>query len=504
MNLTLAEVERCLSGMSEEGHENVTIASVQTDSRTVRKGDLFFCIDGDNFDGHEFAAGAAKAGAAAVVASRMLDDIGVPVIIVRDTVKALGRLAACWRDMCGATLVAVTGTAGKTSVKEMLYAVVSKYRTAAKNYRNFNNQIGLPMSMLKADCSQQIWIMELGISMRGDMEDLAPIASPDIAVITNVGPGHLQGLGDEAGVAEAKTALLKYLRQSGSAVIGADYPRLRDAAREIVESPIEFSASQFGQECASARRKSASGPQRISHTQGSDALAATQQSCAADQTETSYVASFLGGADREGWGRFTLRTPEGDGALTAPFCGAHYAENLACVAAVCHKLGISRDEVIEGIQTLSADPQRFCCREVGGATIIDDTYNANPLSMARSIETAKTIAGDRPLVLVLGDMRELGDEAVMQHEKLGRIIRDAAPAACFYKGDHFGDVVRGMGGSGADKIGGADTFIKAWRALGVTGPVVLVKGSRSLKMEEFTSALGRELTAVAGTGEKTT
>lgn len=465
MNLTLAEVERCLSGMSEEGHESVTIASVQTDSRTVRKGDLFFCIDGDNFDGHEFAAGAARAGAAAVVASRMLDDIGVPVIIVRDTVKALGRLAACWRDMCGATLVAVTGTAGKTTVKEMLYAVVSKYRTAAKNYRNFNNQIGLPMSMLKADCSQQIWIMELGISMRGDMEDLAPIASPDIAVITNVGPGHLQGLGDEAGVAEAKTALLKYLRQSGSAIIGADYPRLRDAAREIVESPIEFSA---------------------------------------ENTETSYVASFLGGADSEGWGRFTLRTPEGDGALTAPFCGAHYAENLACVAAVCHKLGISRDEVIEGIQTLSADPQRFCCREVGGATIIDDTYNANPLSMARSIETARAIAGDRPLVLVLGDMRELGDEAVMQHEKLGRIIRDAAPAACFYKGDHFGDVVRGMGGSGADKIGGADTFIKAWRALGVTGPVVLVKGSRSLKMEEFTSALGRELTAVAGTGEKTT
>lgn len=463
MNLTLADVERCLSGMSEEGHENVTIASVQTDSRTVRKGDLFFCIDGENFDGHEFAASAAKAGAAAVVASRMLGDIGAPVIMVRDTVKALGRLAACWRDMCGATLVAVTGTAGKTTVKEMLYAVISQYRTAAKNYRNFNNQIGLPMSMLKADCSQQIWIMELGISVRGDMEDLAPIASPDIAVITNVGPGHLQGLGDEAGVAEAKTALLKYLRQSGSAIIGADYPLLRNAAREIVAAPIEFSA---------------------------------------ENTETSYVASFLGGADREGWGRFTLRTPEGDGALTAPFCGAHYAENLACVAAVCHKLGISRDEVIEGIKTLSADPQRFCCREIGGVTLIDDTYNANPLSMARSIETARAIAGDRPLVLVLGDMRELGDEAVTQHEKLGRIIRDAAPAACFYKGDHFGDVVRGMGGSGADKIGGADTFIKAWRALGVTGPVVLVKGSRSLKMEEFTAALGRELAVAAGTGEK--
>lgn len=465
MKLTLADVERCLSGMSEEGHDTVTVNSVQTDSRAVESGDLFFCIDGENFDGHEFARSAAKAGAAGVVASRMLDDIGIPVIMVRDTVQALGRLAACWRDLCGATLVAVTGTAGKTTVKEMLYAVISQHHTAAKNYRNFNNQIGLPMSMLKADCDQQVWIMELGISVRGDMEELAPVASPDIAVITNVGPGHLEGLGDEAGVAMAKTALLKYLRQTGSAVISGDYPLVREAARGIVPEPIEFSA---------------------------------------ENTETSYVASFLGGTDREGWGRFTLRTPEGDGEFEAPFCGGHYAENLACVAAVCHQLGISRDEVIKGVQTLTADPQRFCCRDINGGCLIDDTYNANPLSMARSIETAGTMAGDRPLVLVLGDMRELGDEAVLQHEKLGRLIADTAPAACFYKGDHFDDVLRGAGGSGVTHIDSVDDFIKAWRALGVTGPVVLVKGSRSLKMEGFAAALGRELADAAGTGEKTT
>ncbi len=264
MKLTLADVERCLSGAAEEGHQDIALSAVQTDSRTVEKGDLFVCLDGENFDGHEFAEQAVKSGASAVVASRIIGDVGVPVVMVRDTLNALGRIAACWRDTCGAKLVAVTGTAGKTTVKEMLYAVVSQKFSAAKNYRNFNNQIGLPMSMLKADCAQDVWIMELGISEKGDMEDLAPIASPDLAIITNIGPGHLEGLGNEAGVALAKTTLLRYLRQGGSAVIGRDYPLLWDAAREIVDNPIGFSTQN---------------------------------------TDTSYVASFLG-AEVDGMGRF--------------------------------------------------------------------------------------------------------------------------------------------------------------------------------------------------------
>lgn len=456
MNLTLADVERCLSGMAEEGHDTITINSVQTDSRTVSKGDLFFCIEGENFDGHEFANQAVKKGAAAIITSQRVE-VDAPTIMVRDTTMALGKLAACWRDMCGAKLIAVTGTAGKTTVKEMLYAVVSRKFTTAKNYRNFNNQIGLPMSMLKSSCDQEIWIMELGISVKGDMEELAPIASPDIAVITNVGPGHLEGLGNEAGVALAKTTLLKYLRQGGSAIIGRDYPLLWDAACGIVPSPIGFSSDTT--------------------------------------SNTSSIASFLGGSEaREGWGRFRLQTSEGDGEFDAPFCGAHYAENLACVAAVAKELGISREDVIEGVQSIAADSQRFCCKISGDALVIDDTYNANPLSMARSIQTAAEMAGDRPLVLVLGDMRELGDEAVQRHEELGQLVKDIAPAAVFYKGDHCGDVICGLqGGPKPVRVTGADDFLKAWRDMGMTGAVVLVKGSRSLQMETIANALCKEL-----------
>jgi len=460
MIMTLADVERCLRGGAEEGHEKIAIRSVQTDSRTVGGDDLFFCIEGEKFDGHEFAAQAAKKGAAAVVTSRMLDDIGVPVIVVRDTTEALGRLAACWRDMCGAKLIAVTGTAGKTTVKEMLYAVVSQKFSAAKNFRNFNNQIGLPMSMLKASCEQEFWIMELGISVRGDMEELAPIASPDIAVITNVGPGHLEGLGNEAGVAQAKATLLKYLRQSGTAIVCKDYPLLWDAAREIVNDPIAFS--------------------------GHD-------------PDTSCYASFLGGQP-DGKGLFRLKTPEGEVEFSAPFCGGHYAENLACVAAVARQIGIGLDDVVKGVLSIVPDTQRFCCKLAGNAMVIDDTYNANPLSMARSIRTAAEMAGDRPLVLVLGDMRELGAEAKMRHEELGRLIREVAPKAVFYKGAHCGDVICGLDGdeSVLTRVDGPDAFMQAWRSLGIEGAVVLFKGSRSMRMEEISGVLCKELGAVAG------
>jgi len=455
VKLTLADVERCLSGAAEEGHQDIALSAVQTDSRTVEKGDLFVCLDGENFDGHEFAEQAVKSGASAVVASRIIGDVGVPVVMVRDTLNALGRIAACWRDTCGAKLVAVTGTAGKTTVKEMLYAVVSQKFSAAKNYRNFNNQIGLPMSMLKADCAQDVWIMELGISEKGDMEDLAPIASPDLAIITNIGPGHLEGLGNEAGVALAKTTLLRYLRQGGSAVIGRDYPLLWDAAREIVDNPIGFSTQN---------------------------------------TDTSYVASFLG-AEVDGTGRFSLRTPEGESTFTAPFCGEHYAENLACVAAAAHQLGISRDEVIAGVQTIEADSQRFCFKATGDIVVIDDTYNANPLSMARSIRTAAEMAGERPLVLVLGDMRELGDEAVQRHEELGQLIKEISPRSVFFKGVHCDDVVCGLEGDGVVAVDGPDAFLSAWRDMELENAVVLVKGSRSLKMEEFVGSLCRVLAA---------
>ena len=256
-------------------------------------------------------------------------------------------------------------------------------------------------------------------------------------------------------MAQAKTSLLRYLRQTGRAVISRDYPLLWDAALELVDAPVGFSGRE--------------------------------------NPDTDFFAEFLGTAP-DGQGRFRLKTPDGDGELTAPFCGVHYAENLACVAAAAHCLGLSRDDVVKGVSAMAADPQRFCCKIGKGITVIDDTYNANPLSMAKSVRTAREMAGDRPLVLVLGDMRELGKEAMALHEELGHVLREVAPAMVFYKGDHFLDVERGFGGfmREADK---PEAFLEAWRELCITEGVILVKGSRSLKMEQFANVLCRELDA---------
>lgn len=458
MLTTLAEVQKCLRTPPEKAFKSIAVNNVQTDSRAVQRGDVFFCIEGENLDGHEFAAQAARAGAAAVVTHRLIDDPGVPVLMVRNTREALGRLAACWRALCGARLVAVTGTAGKTSVKEMLAEVCSEAYSVARNYRNFNTQIGLPMSMLKAREDQDLWVMEAGISHLGDMDDLGPVANPDIAVITNVGPGHLEGLGDIENVAKSKASLLRFLRPKGKAVVSADYPELLAAVRQYTKFPIMFST------------RDAAMP---------------------------YYATFLG-PEADGSGRYKLRTPNGEREFTAPFCGEHYAENTAAVAAAAQALELTLDEVVEGLKRFRTDSQRFCCTATGGVCVINDTYNANPLSMSHAIRTAQVMADGRPLVLVLGDMRELGSEAEQRHRELGELLREIDPKAVFYKGDHAADVTEGFGAGRLVRANDPDSFIKAWRNMGLEKAVVLFKGSRSMRMEEFANALNRELGSNGG------
>ena len=183
MNLTLAEVARCLGTLADEGFEKTVVTEVKTDSRTVEPGDLFFCIAGENFDGHEFAEQAARSGACAVVASRMIGEVDAPILMVRDTQAALGRLAACWRDTCGARLVAVTGTAGKTTVKEML---AQPWSSQKFNPLPRTTAISTIRSDCPCPCSRQPWSRISGSwswasRRQGDMEELAPIASPDLA-----------------------------------------------------------------------------------------------------------------------------------------------------------------------------------------------------------------------------------------------------------------------------------------------------------------------------------
>lgn len=462
--MTLRDVELALLGAAEtrSGHD-VAITGVSTDSRSAAAGNLFFCIEGENFDGHEFAVQAVKNGAAAVVASRLLPEVnGTPVILAKDTVQALGRLAAHRRAAFKGTVVAVTGSAGKTTVKELLAQAAAQERVVSKNAGNLNNQIGLPLSIFRADMQADLWILELGISLPHDMGQLGPVAAPDMAVIHNIGPAHLEGLGSLEGVARAKASLLDFLAPEGTALVNRDYDALWQEATTIRPDAVPFST---------------------------------------EDERAPFFCALLG-TTPEGLGRFRLKTPVLDEIIDLPDCGAHHAENLAAVAAAAHHLNISPKGLLHGLRDHKTMKQRFVRRDYGAFTLIDDTYNANPKSMRSSMQAASDLAASapaasdgetRPLVFILADMKELGGHAQDAHLELGRTARELGAAALLFKGEHAALVAEGFGPGMVEVKTPPDT-VRAIKRLGLGDGVLLVKGSRSCRMEEHVQALAHALT----------
>lgn len=456
MKLALRDIALGLAGSTIAAPAgDVVVRAVRTDNREVAPGDLFLCLKGERFDGHDFAANAAAAGACAVVADRDLPGLSCPVIRVDDTRAALGRLARLWRDSVAAKVVAITGTAGKTTAKELLAQTLGRVLHVAKNRKNFNNQVGLPLSMLAADGTEQIWVMEAGISKPHDMDELGPIVAPDLAIVLNIGPAHLQGLGSIAGVARAKASLFTHIKPGGRALCSMDYPELWDEARRVFPEVVGFSAR--------------------------DSFA-------------PYYARFeepLPG----GRGLYEIIVDHQAFWAELPACGAHFAENAAAVAGACHMLGLSPEQIAEGLGSAKLPDQRFCCHEGAAWRVVDDTYNANPLSMRRSIEAARLMAGEGRLVLVLGDMGELGAEADQAHEDLGALLAAIKPEAVFFQGSHAAHVARGAKAAGfgpaVTAVTGPEPVVDALKAL--DGGVVLVKASRACRMEVYADALARAL-----------
>ncbi|SNR75204.1 UDP-N-acetylmuramoyl-tripeptide--D-alanyl-D-alanine ligase [Humidesulfovibrio mexicanus] len=461
MKLSLRDVVLCLNGEAYSGPDaDRELLRVCTDSRAVAPGDLFFCLRGERFDAHDFAQTVAQAGAACIVAARELPGLPCPVVVVDDTQKALGRLARCWRDRFGARegtrVVAVTGTAGKTTLKELLAQTLGGVLRVAKNHKNFNNQIGLPLSILSADGTEDAWVMELGISQPGDMDELGPIIAPDLAVVLNIGPAHLQGLGDLSGVARAKASLLRHLAPGGRGLCCMDYPELWTEAQALLPDVEGFS---------------------------------TKNSFA------KYYARFEETLS-EGGGLYEVIMDGQAFWAELPACGAHFAENAAAVVGACHMLGLDAERIASGLAGANLPDQRFCCAESGCWRVVDDTYNANPLSMRRSIEAARLLAGKERLVLVLGDMKELGPGAMEAHRELGAAIAAAAPDSVFFQGEYAQAVAQGAPGVAVTRVDAPGQVLEALAGLS-GGGTILVKGSRSCRMEEHAKAL---LAGLAHTG----
>ncbi|WP_029898290.1 UDP-N-acetylmuramoyl-tripeptide--D-alanyl-D-alanine ligase [Desulfohalovibrio reitneri] len=459
MRLSLDRIAAATGAVGELPEPSPEVVGVCTDSRMVEPGQLFVCLPGSRFDGHYFAADAAAKGAAAILSQMPLPDVtDTPVLFVTDTVAALGKLAAAWRAQTRAKVTAVTGSAGKTTLKEMLAQVLSRHMDVAKNYKNFNNQIGLPLTILAATGEEGAWVLELGISKPGDMAELAPVARPDVAVIHNVGPAHLEGLGDLAGVARAKAELLGSLKAGGTAIVSRDYPELLAAAGEYDVRLTTISALD----------------------------------------ESADFSCFFLGPSQDGEGGLFRFTRRGGETVEAelPYLGSHLAENMAAVAAAADAHGLSLDENVAGLAEPVCVEQRFQRRRLGDFEIIDDSYNANPLSVAVAVDCAASLAGGRgcPLVLVLGDMLELGGGEEAAHEELGRRLAECSGQAVIYRGGQAEAVRRGLAGAKTlAEVETGEDFLRAWRDLGIEGGVVLFKGSRSCRMEELHQALCREL-----------
>ncbi|GAB6113556.1 UDP-N-acetylmuramoyl-tripeptide--D-alanyl-D-alanine ligase [Desulfomicrobium salsuginis] len=449
MNMTLQDISAAMGASIDQDHERV-IRRVSIDSRAVQPDDLFFCIVGQKLDGHEFARQAVDNGAVAVVASTPLE-LPVPVLLVRDTTLALGRLARSWRERTAARVVGVSGSAGKTTVKEMLAQVLSLHGSASKNFRNLNNQIGLPLSILEMSGQEDFWVLELGISRPGDMDELGYILAPDAALLINIGGCHLEGLGSLHGVAEQKSVLLDHVRPGGFACVSADYPLLATECAKRSLRQVTFSGC------------------------GADA----DYSCTGQENTPDGIL-------------YALRAKGRDIRLHVS-ATVHVPENVAAVTAMALELGVPTRTIEAGLAAFSPVAQRFVQNRVGAWLFIDDTYNANPVSMAQSIREAERIAQGRRLVLVLGEMRELGEDSARAHRELGALVASTSATHCFFHGRHVSDVQSGLGEHHGvfSAVNSGEELLQAVASLRGEGGVMLFKGSRGCRMEQYYSFMER-------------
>ena len=421
---------------------SVAFQGVSTDSRVVNPGELFVALEGDRFDGHGFVKDAVARGAAAVMV-RHGDHVGVPALVVDDTRRALGALARHWRRRCTARVAAITGSNGKTTVKEMLGAILRQVAPTLVTRGNLNNDIGVPLTLFRLAEDDRFAVVEMGANHGGEIATLAAIAEPDVGVVTNAGPSHLEGFGSIDGVARGKGEMFEGLDAEGTAVINAD-DAYADLWRQLAgaRSVVDF---------------------------GIDAPAAVKAWPAAPGQPVC------------------INLPTGTVSVHLPVPGRHNLMNALAAAAVASALDVPLEAIRSGLEGVSPVAGRLNRRSgVAGSTVLDDTYNANPASLAAGLEVLAAAQGER--WLVLGDMGELGADGAALHADAGRRARVAGVGRLFAVGPLSAEAAAAFG-AGAQHFHDQPALIDALREA-LTGDVtVLVKGSRSMGMERVVQAL---------------
>ena len=445
MRLLGVEIVGGLGRRPERRRINTT--GVSTDSRILRPGEIFFALPGARCDGHDFAADVLKKGAAAVVVSR---DVTVPagardrVVRVPDTLRALGESARAFRREWGGQVIAVTGSNGKTTTREMIHHILSETMSCKQSPKNFNTDVGLPLTLFRAESEDRVMVVEMGTNAPGEIAALAAIAEPNVAVITNVGRSHLEGLGSIEGVAHAKAELLDELKPGGVAFLNADDPWFQFLSRRWRGRTVAYGFSGGASFRAGHLRRLKQGQ------------------------------SFTIGGNV----RVRLRIP-----------GRHNVWNALAALAVAEHFGLDLAAAALTLNAFQPPAMRYEVRPIRGVTVVSDCYNANPDSMRAALETFGCTSAQGRRVAVLGDMLELGPESERLHDGIGAQAARAGLDALWAVGGYARCVA-----DAAEKGGLAGPVVHAPRLEDVTpqileylrpGDVLLVKGSRSMRMERL-------------------
>ncbi|MEV6653910.1 UDP-N-acetylmuramoyl-tripeptide--D-alanyl-D-alanine ligase [Streptomyces sp. NPDC051219] len=462
ITLTLAEVADATGGTLHDAPDpqlRITGRSA-SDSREVGPGGMFVAVNGARVDGHDFVDQAVATGASCVLATR---PVGVPAVVVPDVTTALGSLAQHVLTRTGAQIIALTGSAGKTSTKDLLAQVLSRHGETVATPGSFNTEIGLPLTVMRADESTRYLVLEMGARHQGDIAYLASLTPPQIGVVLNVGSAHVGEFGSREAIATAKGELVEALPaadQGGVAVLNADDELVAAMALRTSAAVVTYGTGE-----------------------------------SADIRATGIQVSA-------GRASFTLHTPHGTAPVALRLLGAHQVHNALAVAAAVHAVGMDTDQIADALST--ADPVSAGRLQVlerpDGVTIINDAFNANSESMRAGLEALTSVAGGRRTVAVLGEMKELGDTAEAAHAEVGRLVGDLGIDVLVTVGTTdemivLADAARPFSPLRIESADDPDALLPLLNRLLAPGDVVLVKASKSVGLEKFANILHAEVPA---------
>jgi UDP-N-acetylmuramoyl-tripeptide--D-alanyl-D-alanine ligase len=432
--------------------EDLPVCSVSIDTRTLVEGDLYIAIKGQNFDGHSFIEKARAAGAIATLVEKKMD-INWPQIVVEDSHLALAELAGEWKNRANVKTIAITGSNGKTTVKEMIAAILAVKAKVLFTQGNLNNDIGVPLTLLKLQPQHQYAVIEMGANHAGEIEYCSRFAQPDIAVITNVGAAHIEGFGSLEGVARAKAEIIQNLKDSGVVVINKDdafYPLWVEIAgnRKVVSFGFNDEADVKAKDLVSGVE------------------------------EKRFVSQF------------TLVTEEGEIGIQLGLAGQHNVINALAAAASCLQSGIGMQQIKQGLEGLKPVEGRLQLLEgEQGSLIIDDTYNANPNSVKVGLDVLMQCDG-KPWV-VLGALGEMGADSANIHKEIGELIK-SMNVVCLLTIGSDAEFTSKAFGKGATFFSSQQQLISALKQELKGDETLLIKGSRAQKMENIVASLVRD------------